>query len=149
MVQWIVSNETKRKEISHYLYDFPLLGCSWEDTKIFITEFTHIVQKIGLPIAEDKTIGPTDCLEYLGILLDQVLVIPKKNRIDLKCMDLINLMLTAYHSRKMVQVKQIQKLAGYLNFICQVIPAGKTFMSGLYALVAPVCGEKVKTGHHR
>ena len=150
LVQWIVTNETKRTEISHYLDDFPLLGCSWSDTKIFITQFTHILQKIGLPIAQDKTIGPTDCLKYLGMLLDfkhQVLAIPEKKR--LKCIELITNMITAYRNRKPVQIKLIQKLAGHLNFICQAIPVGLTFMCGLYSLIAPTHGEKVKTGHHR
>ena len=150
LIQWIVSHETKRKEISHYLDDFPLLGTSWADTKKFIFQFTHIVTKIGLPIAEDKTIGPTACLEYLGMLLDfknQVLAIPEKKRI--KCIELITEIITAYRSRKTVRVKRIQKLAGHLNFICQAVPAGRTFMCGLYSLLAPVHGEKVKTGHHR
>ena len=103
-----------------------------------------------MPVAEEKTIGPTQCLEYLGMLLDfqeQVLTIPEKKR--LTCLNLIDKITGKYRDRKTSTVKDIQKLAGHLNFICQAIPAGRTFMSGLYSLLAPSQGEKVRSGHHR
>ena len=149
LVQWVVTNETARTELSHYLDDFPLLGRSIEDTRIFMNQFTHIVTRIGLPIAHDKTIGPTTCLEYLGMLLDfkeQVLGIPEKKRNT--CIQLITKCMMAFRERTSVTVKSIQKLAGHLNFVVQAIPAGKTFMSGLYSLLAS--GKKnTKPGHHR
>ena len=51
IIQWIVTNETLRDKISHFLDDFPLLGRSVEDTRIFMTQFIHIVTTIGYAYA--------------------------------------------------------------------------------------------------
>ena len=150
LIQWIVTNETSRSEISHYLDNFPLLATSVEDVQVFINQFIFILTKIGMPVAEDKTIGPTFCLEYLGLLLNfklQVLEIPERKR--LRCLELIMSMVDAYHGRHSVTIKTIQKLAGHLNFICQAIPAGKVFMAGLYSLLAPRNNERVRSGYNR
>ena len=69
------------------------------------------------------------------MLLDfknQVLGIPEKKRST--CLQLLQHMILAYEKHQQVTVKKKKKLAGHLNFICQAIPAGKTFMSGLYTL---------------
>ena len=138
LLEWIVVNETRRRYISHYLDDFPLLSHSDEDAQAFLDAFLDIMEQIGMPIAENKTIGPTPFLVYLGMLLnflDQVLAIPEKKRT--KCLELIDGMIQAYRSHQQVQVKDVQKLAGHLNFVSQVIPAGKPFMAGLYTNLAP------------
>ena len=70
LVEWIVVHETKNKNLSHYLDDFPLLGKNWEETKTLTYQFIKILQKIGLPITENKTIGLTQFLIYLGLLLN-------------------------------------------------------------------------------
>jgi hypothetical protein len=31
---------------------------------------THIFNKLKVPISPSKTVGPTTCLEYLGVILD-------------------------------------------------------------------------------
>ena len=150
LIQWIATNETKKDSISHYLDNFPLLGESLQETQDFMDEFTAILNKINLPVAENKTIGQTPFLIYLGLLLnsrDQVLVIPQP-KID-KCTVLINNLLLAYRSRVTALVHDIQELAGQLNFICQAVPAGRHFLSSFYALAAPIKNEKVRPTHHR
>ena len=126
LLQWIVTNETGRDTISHYLDDFPLLGSSWEDTQRFVVEFYDIMARVGMPIAKHKTIGPTYCLLYLGLLVnfrDQVISIPQEKRDT--CIELIDSMLQAYRSRNNVLIKTVQSLAGHLNFLCQAVPAEK------------------------
>ena len=150
LLQWIVTNETGRDSISHYLDDFPLLGASWDETKRFVEAFYDIMARGRMLIAKHKTIGPTHCLLYLGLLLnfrEQVISIPQEKR-DV-CIELIDIMLQAYRSRKTVVVKTLQSLAGHLNFLCQAVPAGKTFLSSLFALSASKNGEIVRPGHHR
>ena len=150
LVEWIVKHETKNKKLSHYLDDFPLLEKNWQETKTLTDQFIKIVQKIGLPIAENKTIRPTQFLIYLGLLLnfrDQVLAIPNEKKQD--CIELIDELVVAYRNRQTVRVQSIQKLAGHLNFICQAIPVGRVFLGSLYALTALTHGEKVRPGHHR
>ena len=69
-LQWIVINETRCHWISHFLDDFPFLECSCQDLKQFMKNFYSIMQHIGMPIAVRKTLGPTQILEYLGLILN-------------------------------------------------------------------------------
>ena len=150
LLEWIVKNETGRDFLSHYLDDFPLLGHSLDDAQEFLDQFVGIMQDIGMPIADDKTISPTQFLIYLGLILnflDQVIEVPKKKQ--KKCMKFLDEMINAYHSHKMVLIESIQSLAGHLNFVCQAIPAGKTFLSSIYALLVPIKKEVVRPGHHQ
>ena len=67
--------------ISHLLDDFPLLGTSNEDVCLFILDFYRIMELVGMPVVKEKTLGPTDMLEYLGLTLNfiaQRLEIPEK-----------------------------------------------------------------------
>ena len=108
------------------------------------------MKRIGTPVAEEKTLGPTQVLEYLRLVLNfllQVIEIPKKKR--LKCLSIINKLWSAFINRKKVMVKDIQHAVGNLNFICQVLPAGRVFLCSLYRLTRGAQGQKVKAGHHR
>ena len=97
-----------------------------------------------------RTIGSTDCLEYFGMLLNfKEQVITNQEKKHNTCTNLIEKIMTRYRKRLTVTVKDVQKLACHLKFICQAILAGRTFMSGLYSLIAPNNKEKVKPGHHR
>ena len=80
-------------------------------------------------------------------LLEQVIQILQKKRE--MCMQLLQNIIMAFHGRKLVLVQDLQKLAGHLNFMCQAIPTGRAFLSGIYALLAPRNHEVVCPGHHR
>ena len=65
-LQWIITDQTGITTISHFLDDFPMLRQSEPQLKQFMLQFMHIMKDIGMPIADDKTLGPTQILEYLG-----------------------------------------------------------------------------------
>ena len=114
-LQWIVSNETGCYWLSHFLDDCPLLQENKPKLQNFMEEFYQIFEEIGMPIAKHKTLGPTQILEYLGLILNfvlQTIQIPDKKRE--KCVSLINHLLNA--KNKKVTVKIIQQTAGSLNF---------------------------------
>ena len=124
-LQWIITDQTGRVHISHFLDDFPILGVSHEDVCAFILDFYKIMERIRMPVVKEKTLGPTDMLEYLGLILNfvaQRIEIPDKKR--LKCIDLIAKLIQCCRDHKKVTVKTIQQTAGALNFICQALPAG-------------------------
>ena len=54
LLQWIVTNETGRDSISHYLDDFPLLGALWDETKQFVEVFYDIMARVRMPIAKHR-----------------------------------------------------------------------------------------------
>ena len=149
LLEWIVKYHAQRRGMSHYLDDFPLLGWSFSDAEVFKRQFIDIMEEIGMPIAHNKTIGPCVILEFLGMLLDfynQTLGIPEQKR--QKCLQFVETLISAFRTRQKVTVKTVQKTAGHLNFICQAIPAGRTFLSTLYTLVSPG-GHKPRPTHHR
>ena len=103
-----------------------------------------------MPVAKEKTLGPTDLLEYLGLILNfvlQCLSIPEKKR--LKCLGLVQRVITAHKEKKRLMVKVIQQTAGSLNFICQALPAGHPFLASLYRLMIRENGERRVMGQHR
>ena len=102
-----------------------------------------------MPVAKEKTLGPTDLLEYLGLILNfvaQCLEIPEKKRV--KCLTLVQRVITAHKQKKRLTVKVIQQTAGILNFICQALPAGRPFLASLYRPTRWEGRERRASGHH-
>ena len=101
-LEFIVTNETKIPWLSHFLDDFPMLQKTRELLIHFMNEFYRIMAEINMPVAVERTLGPTQILEYLGLLLDfinQTIGIPEKKWI--KCLQLIEGLLTAYKNTTM------------------------------------------------
>ena len=67
----------------------------------------------------------------------------------IKNIEKIDTVITAFHERINPTCKEIQKVAGSLNFICTAIPASKVFIVDLYKLLRAPDGSKCKQGHHR
>ena len=151
MLEWIVRHETSAEWLSHFLDDYILLEKNTELLLQLMDHFRAIFKEIGMPLAEEKTLGPTNIIEYLGLVLNllrQLILIPETKRN--KCFAKIETFLSTVQDGKRVTIKMIQKLAGSLNFICQALPAGKPFLQGLYKLTrAAKPGQVVKQHHHR
>ena len=68
-LQWLVSYKTNIYSLDHYLDDFILAGEEGSNTCVtLVTAFSSICKEIGVPIADDKSIGPT-VLVFLGLEL--------------------------------------------------------------------------------
>ena len=149
-LQWIITNETGCEWISHFLDDFPLLENSFDALQNLMTEFKRLMADIGMPVAISKSLGPTQVLQYLGLILNfklQRIEIPEDKRI--KCMNLVSKLIEVYERRAKTTVKQIQKVAGSLNFLCQALPAGRPFLCSLYRATRTAKGDKRRGGNHR
>ena len=149
VLQWIVTHVTQWDWISHYLDDFPMLAQTKPELFQQIDRYLALMEKVGMPVAEEKTLGPTQFLEYLGMLLNLLtltLRIPEDKR--LKNLERIDSLLQCHYKRTPTTIKKIQKLAGSLNFICTAIPAGKVFLNDLYRLTCSQDG-KPHPSHHR
>ena len=95
-------------------------------------------------------LGPTQFLEYLGLLLNLLnltLQIPEDKCV--KNIEKIDTIISAFQELKNITCKEMQKVAGSLNFICAAILAGKVFIADLYKLLRAPDGSKRKQGHHR
>ena len=91
-----------------------------------------VAREVGLPLAPEKFVWPTQKLEFLGLTIDTIcmaVAIPRdKREVILKEID------------KMLgvtkcKVKQVQSLAGCLNFVTRAVPHGRPFSRKLYSMV--------------
>ena len=119
--------------ISHYLDDFLLVNSSKELCQLDLACFKELCLKLGVPLAADKTVGPSQTIEYLGLKLDTIsttVSLPQDKL--LKAKSSIHEVLNCTRP----QVSLLMSLLGLLSFSCSVIRPGKVFLRRLYALIA-------------
>ena len=114
---------------TNYLDDFLFYALSKLRCNFLMREFLSLCEKIGFPIAMDKTEWATEVITFLGILLDGIhfvlrLPVEKKERAEY----LLKLMM----DKKKATVKEMQVLCGYLNFLCKAIYPGRVFTRRMY-----------------
>ena len=101
-----------------------------------------ICKTINFPVIIDKTTWGTQILVFLGIILNailQTITIPEEKRI--KAVKQIQALL----SKKKVTVLQLQRLTGFLNFLCRAFVPGRAFTRRLYAKFSD---PKLKQHYH-
>lgn len=94
-----------------------------------MADFLEICSDLGVPLAKEKTVGPTTLLIYLGLEIDtqnMTVKIPKEKLISLRSQ------LQSIAIQTKVTLKQLQELTGLLNFCVRAIPAGRAFIRRLY-----------------
>ena len=79
-------------------------------------------------MAPEKTAGPSTVLAFVGVELDTVLMEARFPQEKLnKCRDLLSVFLR----RRKATLREIQSLAGLLNFSCTVVVLGRAFLHRL------------------
>ena len=70
-LHWVTEMESGLREIDHYLDDFLFAGADkTSNCSKLMNTFTEVCSQLGVPIAEDKTEGPSTRITYLGVLID-------------------------------------------------------------------------------
>ena len=123
-LRFIIEKRTNQRALTNYLDDFLFAAIMRWLCDQLMQQFLLLYQEINVPIAEDKTEWSMPCIIFLGILLDGhrfLLSLPiEKQR---KALNLLNEVM----NKKKVTIKQLQVLAGYLNFLNRAIVPGRTF----------------------
>ena len=99
------------------------------------------MQQLGVPIADEKTEGPTTKLTLIGLELDSedmVVRLPQKKVTE------IQLLLKTMLNKSRCTLKEMQSLIGILNFACRAIIPGRPFCR---RLINSICGL-TKPHHH-
>ena len=141
-VQWVIESRTGLHTLDHYLDDFIFIGseCS-NDCTILMETFIKVSNELGIPIAEDKTVGPTKVLTFLGFVIDTVLMmvlVPSEKLVKIRSI------LESMLHRKKVSIKELESLSGLLSYCSRAIPSSRAFIRRFYDLIASV---KVKKNH--
>ena len=132
-VAYLVKYRTKKRNVN-YLDDFFFarylrMLCNGE-----VNIFLEICKTIQFPVSLEKTFWGTTRLTFLGLLLDtvnQMVCIPKE-KID-KARQLISYIMNK--KNKKVTVLHVQKMTGFLNFLCKCVIPGRAFTMRFYSIV--------------
>ena len=135
--------------ISNYLDDFLFQNATKHGCEAMVELFLNVCGEIGLPISMDKTVRATRRITFLGLLLDGknlTMSLPE----DKRCKALS--MVRKFSVSKKATVREIQSLAGTLNFINKAIHPGRPFTRRMYAKYSEVAtrqsNSKLKPHHH-
>ena len=144
-IAWIVRFRTKR-DLVNYLDDYLFVAL----LKLFcdsqIDTFLEICKSVNFPVSLEKTFWETTRLTFLGMLLDtvnQVVAIPVE-KID-KAKSMLNYALSKRSGK--LTLHELQRICGFLNFLCRCIVPGRAFTRRLYAATASR-GARLKSHHH-
>jgi hypothetical protein len=129
LLHWLTTKESTSEHLDHYL-DFFFAGkVNSNNCQSLMTTFIYICNKLQVPIADEKTEGPTCVMEYLGLTIDareMTVKIPDK-----KMKELLVLIREVALSKK-VTLKKLQSLFGVLAFCTRAIPADRALNRRLY-----------------
>jgi len=67
---WILHNNYHVEHILHLLDDFLTIDSPDSVPERTMALLMLVFKKLGIPLADHKTVGPTHCLEFLGVILD-------------------------------------------------------------------------------
>ena len=94
-----------------------------------------LFKSLGIPLSMNKTMGPSTCLEYLGVILDSVKM---EARLPADKILRIKTFMQELLSKRSCTKKELLQLLGHMNFASRVILAGRSFVSYLLKLAASV-----------
>ena len=132
---WILQHIMLIAFILHYLDDFFLCNHSYEgclqDREKLVKTFTDL----RVPLAEDKLVGPTNNITFLGIEIDSVAGVI---RLPQEKLDDLMKKLSEWNNRKKCTKRELLSLIGSLSFTCKVIKCGRFFLRRLIDLSSTV-----------
>ena len=134
-LEWVAKTKLGVSEMIHYIDDFLFLAEFSAKCTADMNAFIPLCEQMGVPLAPEKTQGPTSILPFLGIILDTVKLEARLPDDKLaKCKSMIADFLT----RQKVSLQQLQSLLGLLGYAVCVVVSGRCFMQCLIDLTIGV-----------
>jgi len=129
-IEWEIKTRTCSEDIDHYLDDFIFMAIIKEQCQYLLDEFSQLCQELGVPVADEKTVGPVTCLTYLGYELDSVAM---EIRIPQDKLKEILQQIETFLSKPKVTLRQLQSLTGSLAFCAKAMPSARAFVRRMYS----------------
>ena len=123
----------------HYLDDFFICAPNRHECASYMDIFLNTCHDVGIPVAHDKTEGPTQVITYLGIEIDalnQVIRLPQDK------LTALGTLLDSWVSRKKCTRRELESLIGSLSFAGKVVKPGRLFLRRLIDLSTTVASRK-------
>lgn len=131
---WILLNVVKLPSVLHLLDDFLLIDPPHPFPRS-LSKLKDLFLRVGVPLSEEKTVGPRKKLEFLGITLDSEKMVASLPADKLARIREIS---QAHLSSSTLSKRQLLSLLGHLNFAMRIIPQGRSFISRLLDLANSV-----------
>ena len=131
LIHWIAEKRAGHKFV-HYLNDIFMVHRLNMVCSNIMSVFKLVCNQIGMSVSPDKSEGPTQIIEFLGLTIDtiqMVVRIPKEKIQDQFPTALI--LITIIWKRK-VTAAELESLTGKLNFTAKEVPAGRSFTKRAY-----------------
>ena len=122
-VAFLVKYRT-HEPLVNYLDDYFFVALKKLLCDLQVSVFLDICRDINFPVSLEKTVWGTTILTFLGLLIDtvnQLICIPC-DKID-RALDMLEYFMNKRDSK--VTVLEVQRLAGFLNFLCKAIVPGR------------------------
>ena len=145
LVRFLVKDKVKWDPLSNYLDDFLFLAWKRAICNYLIQTFLDMCKHIGVPVSAEKTEWGDTQVIFLGILMDgkrYVLAVTEEKRI--RTVDCLLMLM----DRKKATIKELQSLAGLLNFLNRAIHPGRAFTRRMYAKFSGPTLMNLKPHHH-
>ena len=92
-----------------------------------------LLKDLGIWEAENKASPPAPVMTFLGVECDAKLQIL---RITLDRLSELRKLLESWTIKKSASLRQVQSLAGKLNFVCSTVRAGRVFLTRIFEFIA-------------
>ena len=134
-MEWVAKNKLQIPYIIHILDDFLIIDKSLDTCGAKLNRFLQFCHELGVPMAEEKTVGPAHVLTFAGIELD---CLQHEARLPREKVEKCREVILQFLSRKKVTLRELQSLIGLLNFACSIIKPGRVFLRRLINLTIGV-----------
>ena len=140
-LEWISAHCFGASGVLHILDDFLFLAKTETKCRTDLSNFLRLCGYLGVPIAQEKTVGPSQVIQFAGITLDSVI---QEARLPEDKLQKCRLLLKSFYNRRKVTLRELKSLLGLLNFTCSVIVPGRPFLRRMIDLTVGV-----RRAHHR
>ena len=128
--------------LEHYLVDFITVGRPKSGECLFNIEvLLSCWSKLGVLIAEDKTVWPSTVITFLSIEIDSV---AQELRLPSEKLARISASLHSWMNHRSATKRELQSLAGISEDAARIVRPGKTFLRRIYKAIASLA----KPHHH-
>ena len=134
-LEWILKHNYGLKYVLHILDDFFLAEHTKLDCLLSFSTLLRFFMAVKAPVVASKTLGPSQVLEFMGIILDSVRM---EARLPDDKLTRIKDLLESFTNRQSARLVELQSLIGTLQFACKVVVPGRTFLQRIINLTRGV-----------
>ena len=111
--------------IVNYLDDFLIVAFSCEECLRAQLTLIHLLHSLGFQVNWSKLSGPSQRVKFLGIIFDSIAM---QDFVPEDKISALEDQLTFLISHRKASKRDLQRVAGLLNFLAKVVKGGRTFL---------------------